>query len=294
MHRKVSFYIPAYNVEKFIGPCIETIMQQSYPVSEIIIIDDGSKDRTVEIAQKYPVKIVRHDNNRGLAAVRNTGVINAQFDYIGSVDADCLPEPDWLERLMKHFDLGNIAGVSGKLIEKYQSKMPDRWRAIHMKQYWEGTELIINPMHLFGNNTVFYRPALADVGYYKDSPEYRTNNEDYYISRCLLEKNYSIIYDPDALVYHLRQDSCSSLFRTYWRWFFLHRPRPDSKRGLYEKAKVNLQYFKYFLKQDLIAGNWNLIPVNFAFLYFQSLHDFRFALAERRKRHSKIHSNIIH
>jgi glycosyltransferase involved in cell wall biosynthesis len=296
MIREVTVYIPAYNVEPFLDSCIEGIRKQSYPVKEILVIDDGSKDRTLEIAKGYesqnkegvtPVRVIRHPQNRGLAAVRNTGVQNAQTDYIASLDADCVPQPDWLEKLMPLFEKEKMAGVSGKLIEKNQKKMADRWRAAHMQQFWDREEIIIDPMHLFGNNTIFLKPALKEVGFYKDTPEYRTNNEDYYISRQLLEHGYHIAYDPHSIVYHLRTDSLYSLFRTYWRWFYLHRPRPDSKRGLWEKMKVNLQYFRMFLKQDLKKARWDIIPADFLFFFHQEYHDYQFALEARRKRRAQ-------
>ncbi|MCX7919858.1 MAG: glycosyltransferase family 2 protein [bacterium] len=281
MKRPVSVYIPAYNVEKYLATCIEYIQKQTYPVSEILVIDDGSTDTTADIAKQYPVKLIQHQQNQGLAAVRNTGVKNAKYDYVASLDADCIPEPDWLERLMVYFDQEQVAGVSGKLIEKHQTDIPDRWRAIHMKQYWEGEEVITNPMHLFGNNTVFYRPALAEVGFYKDTPEYRTNNEDYYISRKLLEAGYTIIYDPKSVVYHLRHDNYTSLFRTYWRWFFLHRPRPDSIRGFLHKGITNLVYFRNFLREDLDAGRFNLIIADCLFLWYQTVYDIKFAITRK-------------
>ena len=293
MTREVSVYIPAYNVESFLESCIQGIRQQTYPVKEILVVDDGSKDRTLELAEQFaktsqswktPVRVLQHPQNRGLAAVRNTGVQNAQSDYIASLDADCVPQPDWLERLMPLFDREKMGGVSGKLVEKNQRKMADRWRAVHMQQYWNGNEILIDPMHLFGNNTIFSRAALQEVGFYKDTPEYRTNNEDYYISRQLLYHGWHIAYDPDSVVYHLRTDTIYSLFRTYWRWFYLHRPRPDSKRGLWEKMKVNLQYFRMFTKQDLTSPRWDILPADVLFLIHQEYHDYQFALQERKKR----------
>jgi GT2 family glycosyltransferase len=71
---KVSVYIPCYNVANYLAPVLEGALQQTLPPDEILVIDDGSKDQTCEIAARYPVTIVRHERNRGLAAARNTGI----------------------------------------------------------------------------------------------------------------------------------------------------------------------------------------------------------------------------
>ena len=131
----ITVYIPCYNVEQFIGPCLEHILAQTVKPSEILVINDGSLDKTVEIAQKYPVKIIHHATNQGLAAVRNTGVNNASHEYIASIDADCLASENWLEELLKGFTHPKVAGVGGKLIEKHDEKATDRWRALHMRQH---------------------------------------------------------------------------------------------------------------------------------------------------------------
>ena len=126
---KVSLYIPCYNADKFIDEALRGVKLQTYPVDEIIVVDDGSTDDTVAKASRYNVRIIRHGENKGLAAARNTAVTNAKNEFVASLDADCVPSADWLERLMKNCTGEKIAGVGGKLIERYASTIADRWRA---------------------------------------------------------------------------------------------------------------------------------------------------------------------
>jgi CDP-glycerol glycerophosphotransferase len=87
---KISVIIPAYNGEKWIAQCIENVLCQSYKNLEIIVIDDGSKDRTAEIAADYPsVKLIRQ-HNQGLSVSRNNGARAATGDYIHFLDVDDL------------------------------------------------------------------------------------------------------------------------------------------------------------------------------------------------------------
>lgn len=89
---KISVIIPVYNGEKHIGKCIENIQQQSYENIEIIIINDGSKDNTKEIIEKYKRKDSRivavHKKNEGVSVARNTGIETATGDFIIFVDSD--------------------------------------------------------------------------------------------------------------------------------------------------------------------------------------------------------------
>jgi len=95
---KVSVIIPTFNRAKYIGEAIDSVLAQTYPVSEIIVIDDGSTDRTKDIVRKYghPVKYVFQEN-RGPSSARNMGLRMAQGNYIAFIDSDDMWEPDKVE-----------------------------------------------------------------------------------------------------------------------------------------------------------------------------------------------------
>ena len=131
---KLSVYIPCYNAASYLERSITGLLNQTRPPDEILIIDDGSTDNTVEIASRFPVRVIRHAKNKGLAAARNTAFANASFELVGAIDADVLPAPDWLEHLSKHFDDPNVAGTGGRLIEAFHTTPADAWRATHMSQ----------------------------------------------------------------------------------------------------------------------------------------------------------------
>jgi glycosyltransferase involved in cell wall biosynthesis len=97
---KISVVIPAYNGEKWIAQCIENVLSQSYKDKEIIVIDDGSTDRTAEIAASYPSVKVISQTNGGLSVARNTGIAAATGDYIHFFDVDDLIGSDYYERMV--------------------------------------------------------------------------------------------------------------------------------------------------------------------------------------------------
>ena len=112
---KVSVVMPVYGVEDFVAAAVESVLAQRYSDFELLIIDDCSPDRSVEICQGYDderIRIIRHEHNRGLAGARNTGVKNAQGEYLGFLDSDDLWTPDKLERHVAHLDANPDVGVS--------------------------------------------------------------------------------------------------------------------------------------------------------------------------------------
>lgn len=93
---KISIIIPAYNVCKYLVKCVQSILSQTHIDTEIILIDDGSKDETPQVCDKlseeYPQVIVFHKTNGGVSSARNLGIKHATGDYIMFVDGD-----DWLD-----------------------------------------------------------------------------------------------------------------------------------------------------------------------------------------------------
>ena len=100
----ISIIIPVYNGEKFIAHCLDSVIGQTYPHLEIIIVEDGSTDRTYEICSDYAQKDNRirllKNTRRGVSEARNTGLSLASGHYIQFVDADDTVSPDISERLL--------------------------------------------------------------------------------------------------------------------------------------------------------------------------------------------------
>ena len=104
---KISVIVPAYNAEKTIGKCLETLVNQTYDNMEIIVIDDGSKDGTLKILKdyqkKYPNKfIIISRENKGIGYTRNEGIKKATGKYLGFIDSDDYVELEMYEHLLEH------------------------------------------------------------------------------------------------------------------------------------------------------------------------------------------------
>ena len=101
---ELSIVVPIYNGERTLEKCIDSILAQTYTDFELILVDDGSTDRTLEICREYErsdsrIKVL-HQNNSGVVAARKNGVSMASSLYIGFVDSDDFIEPDMYSTLM--------------------------------------------------------------------------------------------------------------------------------------------------------------------------------------------------
>ena len=132
MDELISIIVPIYNVEKYLEKCINSIINQTYKNLEIILVNDGSKDSSKDICEKF-LKIdnriiVVHKENEGLSEARNVGINIAKGKYIGFIDSDDYIEADMFERLYNNIKKNN-ADISicniveeneqGKIIKTY-------------------------------------------------------------------------------------------------------------------------------------------------------------------------------
>lgn len=124
---QISVIVPLYNAERFVGKCIESVKAQSYTDWQLILVDDGSKDRSLEVCRQYAdqdnrIQVI-HQENAGPGIARNTGIAQASGDYVVFVDSDDYIEPEYF-RLLSHHDEDvvfidvNDVNESGQVVRK--------------------------------------------------------------------------------------------------------------------------------------------------------------------------------
>ena len=122
----ISIIVPVYNMEQYLETCIDSLIRQTYSNLEIILIDDGAKDRSGQICDEYAAKdpriVVLHKENQGVAAARNDGIAMAHGDYITFVDSD-----DWVDlRLCEIFANALTTYSVSSVMCSYVREYPDR------------------------------------------------------------------------------------------------------------------------------------------------------------------------
>ncbi|MGY3662873.1 MAG: glycosyltransferase family 2 protein [Roseburia sp. 1XD42-69] len=112
MEKLVSIVVPVYNAEKYITNCINALQKQIYPNIEIILVDDGSRDKSLEICNMFAVNDKRikvvHKENGGVSSARNTGIEMASGEYLMFADADDMAEPFWVKRMVELAEQWNV------------------------------------------------------------------------------------------------------------------------------------------------------------------------------------------
>jgi GT2 family glycosyltransferase len=279
----LTLYIPCYNAARFIEKAIRALLDQTRPPDELLVIDDGSSDNSAEIAGRFPVRVIRHEKNKGLAAARNTAFANATYSLVGAIDADVLPDHDWLEHLLLHFDDPHVAGTSGRLIEAYRSRAADAWRATYMTQDLGFERIDIeNSSHfrLGGFGTIFRKEAVQNVGGYNEN--YRTNYEDVDLCTRLLAAGHKLVFEPRAVAFHQRRDSILSVIRTSWHWDFYFHYFRGGYNHIWLKVLINFRWTRVLVWGHLHSKRFLLLLVDLPLPWVLSAMDLRYHFSLNR------------
>lgn len=280
---KLTVYIPCYNAARYIESSIQALLGQTHPADELLIIDDGSSDNSIELASHFPVRVIRHEKNKGLAAARNTAFAHASHPLVAAVDADVVPEPFWLEALLSNFQDPRVAGAGGRLIEAYHTSTADAWRAVHMTQDLGPERIDIeHPSHkrLGGFGTLFRKDAVLAVGAYDE--KYRTNFEDVDLCERLLAAGHKLVFEPRAVAFHQRRDSIRSVIRTSWAWDFYFHYFRGGYNNIWLKILLNFRSARPLIWSHLRRQPLSFLLVDMRLPFVLSWMDLRYHFSGRR------------
>ena len=215
----ISIIVPAYNIEKYLGRCLDSILAQEHTNIEVIVVNDGSTDNTGQIIDRYASNDSRivpiHKKNGGVTRARLTGVQNAEGTYIGFVDGDDYIEPDMYKRL-----LTNALKYSADISHcGYQMVFPSR------VDYYYNTGRVVEQDNITGLKDFlegkFVEPGLVNKLYDKELfdnilmneiiPVDIKINEDVLMNYWLFKEAKTSIYE-DFCPYHyiLRKGSAAT------------------------------------------------------------------------------------
>ncbi|MCB7130407.1 MAG: glycosyltransferase, partial [Candidatus Brocadiales bacterium] len=129
----ISVIVPALNEEQNIRECLVSLLKMDYPPErlEVLVVDNGSTDRTAEIVKSFPVCYL-HEEKRGCPTARNAAIRASRGDIIASTDSDCIASQLWLRELVKAFDEDGVGGVAGEVVA-YPPRTPTEWYAAKVR-----------------------------------------------------------------------------------------------------------------------------------------------------------------
>ena len=135
-HKKVSIIIPTYNEEKYLPSCLRSILDMNYSKEsiEIIVVDNGSTDETVNIANDFGVEILE-DHSLNVSGLRNLGARKATGEVLAFVDADCIVDKDWLHNAARYIGDMHVSGWgSPPVFPENQTWVQKTWFLIRQKE----------------------------------------------------------------------------------------------------------------------------------------------------------------
>ena len=277
MKLNISLYIPVYNGESTIESVLKNALQFDPGADEIIIIDDGSNDKTKEILKKYEnrITIVKNKTNQGLGFSRNLAISKSKHQLVASIDADVEPEKKWLLKLYETQKKFGSAICGGRLFEKYKDKnIYNMWRHIHGTQNPFGDKIIENLGDtVSGSNTLLNKEVWSNVGGYLN--QYKTNGEDVTFCRKLVISKYKISYNGTAECNHLQNDNLKSLCNRARRAYVYGAglKEPTILRFI-QRSIRHLKFCIRFSLKDFINLRFSLIYINFIMFFNHVIKEF--------------------
>ncbi len=230
----VSIIIPAYNCEKTILQTLQCSFDQAYKdIKDVIVVDDGSTDRTAQIVQSVKGVTYVYQNNAGPAAARNRGVKEATGDVVFFTDSDCLPQRGWIDNSIKHFDNPGIAAVAGSYgIANQNNRLA---RCVHKEILFRHRVLMPQYPKVFGSYNVGIRKdVFKEVEGFDVSYRY-ASGEDNDLSYKILKAGYKIYFESQSFVDHFHPTKIKKYLREqyvhgFWR-MKMYLKYPNMIRG---------------------------------------------------------------
>ena len=218
----ISIIVPAYNEEVTIQKCVNTLLQLDYPQYEILVVDDGSTDQTLDLLQSITdprVKIISQPN-QGKAHALNTGIKLVQNELIVTVDADTTLHNDALRHIANRFSTNHQLGaIAGNV--KVDAE-PGLLNALQAAEYTLGINLIRKTQSMLGCVMIVPGPiaalrktAIEQAGYFSGD----TFAEDFDITMQILKAGYKIQYEDHALAFTDAPKNLEDLLKQRRRWY---------------------------------------------------------------------------
>ena len=215
----ITIIIPAFNEGNNIAKTIESALAASYPKKQVIVVDDGSLDNTLEVARRFEKRgvLVLTQANKGKSAALNNALRHAKGELVATLDADTVIEKDALEKMVGFFDDEKVAAVTSAIKVLQPKTILEKFQRLEYLQiiFIRKVLSLINGVNVTpGPLSLFRRKVFDEVGNFDE----KSILEDQEIALRIQAADYKIASSLDAVVYTSVPKSLGSLIRQRVRW----------------------------------------------------------------------------
>lgn len=223
---KISVIVLTKNSQKHLRQCIESILKQTYPDFEVIVVDAESKDETIQILQEYktktnlPFRIECVPSLITIGKARQVGLDLSKNEIIAFIDSDVeLPYKNWLKNMSEPLQDEMVAGV--QTLAKNKDTDPPILKKIHSSFEYKNTVININNYEMVGTSHLLIRKSLIEkAGGFKDV----WSMEDIKLTKEIMKMGYKFIYMPSEKCYHYHVDNY---------WHYLRKKERDIRKDIW-------------------------------------------------------------
>ena len=217
---KVSVIVPVYNTEKYVKNCILSVLNQSYNNFELILVNDGSKDKSLDICKQFESQdsrvIIVEQSNQGVSIARMNGFLKSTGDYITFVDSDDLLTPNALEVLVNAHKIDDFDIIEGKYLTSPLQEIPEKIYQNNIQHYITSSQAkdyiqqLISGTCYLGPCCKLFKRVLFENGNVFKSKTKLTSFEDLVMNvRIALNAQKTATINNYIYVYYTRQNSVS-------------------------------------------------------------------------------------
>ena len=278
---KFSIIIPVYNVEKYLKKCLESIKNQSYKDYEVIIVNDGSTDKSKDILDEYDYKVI-NQKNQGLSVARNNGVKKAKGEYLIFVDSDDYIEKDLLKELNKSL-----------------TDNPDLVRFQIREVYGDNTKKDYNEEPFTNKNGVEAFSILCKYHFVENAWAYLYRKDFYLKNKFSFKKG--AIHEDFGLVPLVIMKAKIVNSISYIGYNYLQRENSIMSEKNYEKTKKKVsdmfEHYDYLIKEinktELDSKLYKSFISNSLILKVCELKNDEYKKSKKKLKEKKVYDNLL-